>query len=200
MGASLGYSQSKNRASSSSSQDIWGGQAPYLQDLYKQGQGFLESQMAGGDYGSQFQAPAFAAWQQMMNPQGNPYLQGQVQNAQWLAGEGFSNYILPALQSSAVAGGNLGGSRGGIAAGMAAQEAQRQQGDIATQFYGQAYQGDMQRALQALGMTGGLAGLQGASWSPLMQYAALLGRPTVLGESSSTSKGDSFGFNMGIAK
>lgn len=191
MGGSFGYGESKQ--DSRSTQDIWAQQSPYLQNLYGAGQQKLASQDQG--YGDQFLAPAFQSWMSALNPQGNPWLQENVRNAQRMAAEGYTENILPAIQSSAVASGNLGGDRGGIAAGIAGREAVRGQGDIANQMYGRAYESDQQRVMQALSMTGGLAGLQGASWAPLMQYANLLGRPTTLGQSQ--SQGRAYNFDIG---
>ncbi len=58
------------------SQDsVWQGQAPFLKDLYSQGQQSLQGfqpnqQIAGG---------AMDAWQQQLNPQANPYLNDMTQ-------------------------------------------------------------------------------------------------------------------------
>lgn len=194
MGFSFG--KSKNRQSSSTEQSIWEQQAPFLQSLYERGSELLGQQMGGPDFAQSFQAPAFSAWQQMLNPQENPQLAQMVTRAQELSGQNFARTVLPALNQSAISSGNLGGSRGGIAAGMAGEEEARVQGDIATQMYGRSYDAMQNRINQALQMTGGLAGLGGQSWSPLLAYANVLGRPTVLTESESKGKTDQF--NMSV--
>jgi hypothetical protein len=86
----------------------------------------------------------------MMNPQGNPYLDRMVNKA----------------QMSAMGAGNAAGARSGSFGNSGIAEATaRQVGDIATNMYGQAYDGDQGRALQAIGMapTFGNAAYQDAS-------------------------------------
>jgi len=201
MGASFGKSKSKQSSESSSSQDVWNQQAPFLQGLYESGKAMLDQQIGSvGNFTNQVQTEAMAAWQKMLGGgQGmNDALQNYIRQAQGLASEGFSENVLPALTASAIGGNNLGGSRGAIAAGIAGRDAARGQERIATDLTSQAYGQDQNRILQALSMSGGLASLSGNSWAPLLAYSNLLGKPTVLGESSSSSEGSASGFNIGI--
>ena len=192
MGGSFGKSESESQQTSqqqsTSNQSVWGPQASYLEGLYGAGKQVLEQQ--GAQFAGQFQSPAFAAWQRMLGGGGsNPALEEQISDAQMRAAEGFNENILPGLTSSAINAGQLGGARGGIAAGMAAREAVRDQGRIATELTGRSFEGEQQRALQALGMTQGLAGLSAQSFAPLLALAQLLGRPTVLTQSQGTGSG-----------
>jgi hypothetical protein len=151
---------------------------------------------AGTDQTGQIQSTAMDAWKKLLGGAGGmgDALQNYIRQAQGLVGENFSENILPALNASAVAGGNLGGTRGAVAAGIAGRDAGRAGERIATTMTGDAYQQDQNRIMQALGMSGGLASLSGASWAPLLNYAQLLGKPTVLGQSESS--GSSSGWNI----
>lgn len=189
MGKSESSQQSQSQQASRSWQNVYPGQAPYLEALYGRGAQMLD-QVTGGQQ-SPWEQPAMSAWARMLEGGMNPHLPGMVREAQARAGEGFAENVLPALQQSAIASGNLGGTRGNIAAGMAAREAVRDQGRIATELYGRGFESSEARALQALGLTGGLAQLSASSFAPLLAYAQLLGRPTVLG--GSESSGSSWG-------
>ena len=209
MGKSESQSQQQatNSSQGTSNQDVWSGQVPFLEGLYQRGSQLLGQQYAGGNVpGQQYQSPAFDAWRQMLQGGENPLLAESIRNAQGRAAEGFSENILPALQSSAISSGNLGGSRGQIAAGIAGRDASRGQERIAQEMGFQDYGQSQQRILQALGMTGGLAGLGASSYAPLVALAASLGRPTVLtqtqqsaqGQSSGSSDSNSWNFGGGL--
>ena len=196
MGKSESQSQQQatNSSQATSNQGVWSGQVPFLEGLYQRGSQLLGQQYAGGNVpGQQYQSPAFDAWRQMLQGGKNPLLAESIRNAQSRAAEGFSENILPALQSSAISSGNLGGSRGQIAAGIAGRDAYRGQERIAQEMGFQDYGQSQGRILQALGMTGGLAGLSTQSFAPLAAFAALLGRPTVLTQSQQSGQGQSSG-------
>ena len=194
MGKSESSQQATNSSQGTSNQSVWSGQVPFLEGLYQQGSNLLGQQYGGGKQpGQGYQSPAFAAWQQMLKGGENPLLAESIRNAQGRAAEGFSENILPALQSSAISSGNLGGSRGQIAAGIAGRDAYRGQERIAQEMGFQDYGQSQGRILQALGMTGGLAGLSTQSFAPLAAFAALLGRPTVLTQSQQSGLGQSSG-------
>lgn len=90
----------------------------------------------------------------MMSPQGNPYLDAMVSQAQGRTADVFTQDILPALQSQATAQGHYG-----FGAKPPTRETQlltQTLGDMATNMYGGAYQADMSRALAAAQAGAGL--------------------------------------------
>jgi hypothetical protein len=87
--------------------------------------------------GSQTMSNAESSLNGLMNPQGNPYLDRMVNKA----------------QMSAMGAGNAAGARSGSFGNSGIAEATAKNvGDIATNMYGQAYEGDQGRRLQAIGM------------------------------------------------
>jgi hypothetical protein len=181
MGANTSGSSNESQQTSS----VWGEQSPYLQDLYQQGAAAL-----GGFTPNQGIADqALGAWQGQLNPQQNPYLNDMTQT--------FRDQLGQANQASggqAAALGGYGGGRQGVAEHLNAQSFQSNVGN----FLGQQYQGDQNRASQALGMGGQVLGLQPyqQQQQALQNQAGLVGGPTVLGEGSSSGSSSSFGFGM----
>lgn len=122
-------------------------------------------------------------------------------------GEFFNTQILPGITSEAVAGGSLGGGRQGVAQGAAASAAGREfaRGATSLRTADAAARADaagvlgQQRLAGAeigLGGLGGLAGIAdlgfGAELEPFERLAAILGGPTVLGESTSFTSAEDF--------
>ena len=177
----------KSGSEGSSSSGVWGTQQPYLQQLYQQASEMLQSQ---GRESAGFAGPAKGAWEQMINPQGNPYLEGMGQAGLDQLNKNFNENILPGIQGNAMGGMNLGSSRQGVAQGLAAGETQRAGSDFLTNLYGNQYQGDQNRALAALLNTGQV---QNLPWQGLQNFAGLIGPPTKTGQSSNESKGLSIG-------
>ncbi len=173
-----GSSKSRSR----NEQNVWQNQAPYLQDLFQQGQQNLPNARQRTE---QLMGEAMPVWQGMLNPNLNPYARQMAQTGLDQMNQNFSENVLPNIQRQAIGGMNLGGSRQGIAEGMAAQGLQEQQAKYLNNFYGGQYQADQQRALQALGM---LPALQQMNWADLQGYAGLIGSPTTLGRGRSNSK------------
>lgn len=214
-------SQSSQQTSNSWSYgtDIWGTQAPYLQDLYARAQGNLGM---GGNAGQQYLDAAGAtigqgiqglqganeALRGFLNPTMDPSVSAYATNL----GQQFREQFLPELQGGAALAGGLGGSRQQIGAALGAQRAMQTLGD----YTAQVYSGQQDRALAAAqamagnaGQLGAFAELQGnlggfaqsLPWYGLNQYAGLLGSPVMrdLGgysTSQSTSKGKSGGWNF----
>jgi hypothetical protein len=87
--------------------------------------------------GSQTMRNAEGNLNQMMGGQGNPYLDAMVNKAQ--------GSVLGNANQAQARSGSFGNS--GIA-----EQAARQMGDVATTMYGQAYDGDQARRMQAIGM------------------------------------------------
>ncbi len=158
-----------------------------------------ESILAGEDAGSQYLQGRLSG--------DNPYLSGAIDDYGEDIARNLAQNILPELRSGGVAAGQPGGSRAYIAQGLAAQGAQREFArganemrlqDLAqTDAMAGQYMG--MRGGQQLAAAGGLAGLAepaynlgmapySAAWMPALNYASILGAPTVLGESESESR------------
>lgn len=223
----MSISGGKNKQSSSSSQtsnswsygsDIWGTQAPYLQDLYARaqgnlgiggnvGQGFLDQAAGMSQQGVEGLQASSAALGRFLNPTVDPSVDAYGTNL----AQQFNEKFLPGLKGEAALAGGLGGSRQQIGAALGAQRAMQTLGDYAAQ----TYSGQQERALQAAQAMGSNAAQMGAfselqanlgqfgqslPWYALNQYAGLLGSPVMrdLGgysTSQGTSKGKGSGWN-----
>ena len=163
-----------NKADSST--DVWGAQAPFLQELFGRGQGL--SQGFAPDQGAADLTRQ--AWQQQMQPQANPYL-GQM------AGQFQDQLGMMNQQSGGQAGlsGGYGGGRHGVAEALNTKNMGQQMG----QFYGGQYQQDMNRQQGAMGMGQNMLGMQapGQQWGNLGNYQSILGSPIMT--SNQTSRG-----------
>lgn len=161
--------------------------------LFSSGIGFMEG--LGADEGSGYMVDRLSG--------GNDVLQEQIDLLGQDLGRFFENEINPAITSDAIGAGQLGGSRQGVAQGLASDALGRQfaqgatalrAGDIAArdQVAGQLAQntiGGASVGLGALGALGGLADMGfGANLAPYERLAAILGGPTTLGSSFSTSQ------------
>ena len=119
----------------------------------------------------------------------------------------FREQILPGITSEAISGGGLGGGRQGVAEGIAADSAGRefQRGatslrtaDAASRDNIAAILGQnrIQGAEAGIGGLGALAGIAdfgfGADLAPFERLSAILGGPTVIGESSSFNTAEDF--------
>jgi len=173
-----------------SSQDIWGGQAPALQQLYGAAQSLLGGAQPAGAEG--VGDAARSAWMQQLTPGGNPYFSQSVQGAIDAATRGFTQGVLPQLTDQGVQAGAYGGVRDQLARGQAAGQFGEGLANMVGQMSSQQYGADQSRALQALGMA---PGLQNMAYQPLQQAASMIGGPTVLGQSQ--SGGSSFGSSFG---
>jgi hypothetical protein len=122
-------------------------------------------------------------------------------------GKFFNEQILPGISSEAVGGGTLGGGRQGVAEGIAGEGALRefQRGstmlraedirarDAAAATLGEQRIAGASAGLGGLNILGGIAEFGfGAELAPFERLAAILGGPTVLGESSSFSNAENF--------
>lgn len=212
-GASKQSSDSSSEGSSSSqtttSQGIYGPQGDQLESLYG----------AAGNLFGNIQGPQGAQGQQIGNELsgvGMGFLgqtqqladsQGQIaaQEASLASGLGnlFRDQINPAISNNAIQAGGFGGSRQGVAQGQAAgqlgQAFTEGLGDITARANAQALGAQGQGTASLPGLFDmGMAGFNN-QWSPLQQFAGLLGGPQVLtqsqgtSESSSESKGESSG-------
>jgi hypothetical protein len=165
--------------------------------LFSGGLGFLDS-LSGGA-GSDFLSARVSGE--------SPVLGEQIGALGEDIGKFFTEQILPGISSESIAGGSLGGGRQGVAEGIAGGEAARQfsQGatalrssDIAARDAAAATLGEQRIAAAGTGLSqlGSLAGIAdfgfGADLAPFDRLSAILGGPTVLGESSSFSSAEDF--------
>jgi hypothetical protein len=209
--AGYGYSSSLansvNAAQNTSSQNVWGAQAPALGNLYQQAQDKAGQGVDAGSAGAMATgigalsklAGGTTPLDQFATPN-SALAQQQLGAAATQIGNQFNRVVLPGLTSSAGVAGALGGSRDMLARGLAASDAQQQIADAGTSIYSNMWNS---AASAAAGKTDAMlsagqalpgAALQnfGLSWAPLQQLAGILGGPTVLGQSS----GNSFGLSQ----
>lgn len=185
--------------SSQKGTNVWGPQQDYLKDLYGQaqsmagqpgaGMGMMQDFAAGGAQDIMNQATG--AWGQALqaDPSQSPYFQNAVGAATRPMVEQFTQQVIPQLRSGAVQGGTFGGSRRGLAEGMGAEALTRQMGDVASQMGQQAYGQGLQARTAAMGMAPQMMGMgftpgqmmEQARWSPLQQYAGIIGGPAMAG-------------------
>jgi hypothetical protein len=209
---------------------VWGGQESYLTDLYGQGSELLGSQpaenlgMTAGREGmmSYANSPALqnliqstqGGFNQMMNPQQNPYLQQAMQSAIRPITQNYQENVLSGITDQAVQAGQTGGSRQGIAEGIAGRSYLDTIGDVSTNMAMQDYTQGQQNQLAAMGMSGDIANLgmmpadlqyqagqaeMMAPWQQLQLQQGLLGDPTVLGGGGAESEGGLFsGLSIGL--
>ncbi|MGL4649829.1 MAG: hypothetical protein ACRC1H_10505 [Caldilineaceae bacterium] len=165
-----------------------------MNDLYGQAQGLMGGTSAPGQAAQGGAGEARNAWLSQLSPGGNPYFEKSVQGAIDSATQGFTRNVLPELDARGVGMGQYGGARDnlarGEAAGMFAQGLSRDVGGM----YANQYAGDQNRALQALGMSQGIQGMQ---TQPLRDAGALIGGPTVLGQSQNTQGASNWGSSIG---
>jgi len=164
---------SKNR--STASQDVWGSQSPFLQDLYQR----------GADLVNQFQPDqqAMQAHQQHLNPQMNPHLGAMTSQYTQALGQ-----LDNATGGQAAAAGVFGGGRQGVEQHLNQQNVGNQMG----QFLGNQYQADQARSMTALSMSPQMSPF-GQQMGALQQYGGLVGPPTTLASSSGRGKQTGFG-------
>ena len=160
--------------------------------LFSSGTGFMDQ--IGGNAGTSYLEDRISG--------DNPMLQEQIDLMGEDLGKFFGETLNPQITSQAVGGGQLGGGRQGVAQGQAMQQVGEQftRGSVALRA------GDMQaRDLSATTLAGNsiqgaMAGFQGmgalmgvadagfsAGMAPYERLAAILGGPTTLGSSSSSS-------------
>ena len=87
----------------------------------------------------------------------NPYLDRTFGNAAQRAGETFSEYTLPGINSAFADSGGVGGSQHALAAGRAAGDFGDSLSSLASSIYAPAYESERDRQLQASGQLGALS-------------------------------------------
>lgn len=127
-------------------------------------------------------------------------------------GQFFNEELLPGITSEAVGGGQLGGGRQGVAQGKAIESVGREfrRGSLDIRNADLRQRTEAARALSATKLSASQAGLTGVQqqfdlanaatltpFSPFLTLAEILGTPTTLTESQSSSKGKSLSFETG---
>ena len=199
--SSFGNNLGIGSAQNSSAQNVWGGQSPFLQQLYGDifNVGNPMGAAAAAQGGSDAVNPYLMAGLEGLGGLMDPSSQIAAQEASLASGLGdlFNNELMPGIARNAVGAGQLGGGRQGVAEGQAV-------GEIAnayTQGLGDITARANQQALGAAGMMPGFAqGIMSNVMSPFQQpmnilqmMAQALGGPTVLGQSQGTSDSFSMG-------
>jgi len=125
---------------------------PAWSNLLQGGQfGGYNPNVSGANQMATGQGPGFNTYQNLMNPQGNPYLDQMFNRGAGNMVQQWGNNIMPQISGNAEMGGGLGGSRQGIAEGLATQGLMDSMGDYGVNLYGGQYQSDQNRALAAAG-------------------------------------------------
>ena len=190
-----GKSSSRNKSGGQSGTFVDPNQQPFLDFLRSQGQSLAGQQLGGGSDFQQFAGGAQNALMSFLQPQQNPFLQGQIEQGQGLINRNLQENILPSIGGGAASAGQRGSSRQGVAEGIAARSAIEQQSQLSQNLLGQDFQGQQQRALQALQFAPQIGGLQ---FSPLTNFAQILGGPNNLAQSSQFGRGSSNSKELGF--
>ncbi len=165
--------------------------------LFNSGQGFLGSlqeQAAGTDVSGQFLSDRISG-------EGG-FVDENIAALGEDLGQFFNEELLPGITSQAVGGGQLGGGRQGVAQGKAIESVGREfrRGSLDIRNADLRARTDAAKALSAQKLSASQAGLTGvqqqfdlknaatlAPFSPFLTLADILGGPTTLTESSSSS-------------
>lgn len=162
---------------------VWSAQAPYLTANYAAGQNLANQQMAQGSQFNQQQGALNSAWQQQLSGPTNPYLTGMASNAMSQISKQFNEQIMPSLLGGGNAAGQLGGERYMNLQNSAVDTAARAMAAAGQDVYGQAWNSGLAAQSQAIGQGNQV---MNAPWQPLINQAAIVGGPTVLGQGGSS--------------
>ena len=175
-------------------------QQNYLRGLYRQGQGIVNQQLdPNAQQGFALQDQLYGQGQQAQgnllqagNVNNNPVLGGQIDQLSTQLNRNFNEQINPTITGEAINAGGLGGGRQGVAQGIAARGTQEAIAQGTSALQSNAYNQSLQANQSAVGNLGQLfqTGTSGFAnqFAPLQQQAGILGRPTVLGQGTSSSK------------
>ena len=111
-------------------------------------------QVVHGDFGGAKRSLAGTANGQFLG--GNPYLADIYRNTSRGIVESFTDGTMPALNASFGSAGRAGGGLRAMALGTAAGDTSEAIGDVGAQIYGNAYESERGRMVQAAGTLGGL--------------------------------------------
>ena len=176
-------------------------------NLFTSGSGFLsslEELSAGEDVSGQF-------LQSLISGEGG-FVDENIAALGEDLGQFFGEELLPGITSEAVGGGQLGGGRQGVAQGKAIEAVGREfrRGSLDIRNADLDRRTGAATALSETRLSASEAGLTGAQqqfdlanagtlapFSPFLTLSQILGGPTTLSESQSSSKGKSLGFSIG---
>ncbi len=176
-------------------------------ELFNSGQGFLgdlQSIASGDDISGQF-------LQDRISGEGG-FVDENIAALGEDLGQFFNEELLPGITSEAVGGGQLGGGRQGVAQGKAIESVGREfrRGSLDIRNADLRQRQDAATALSGQRTTAAQAGLVGAQqqfdlanaatlapFSPFLTLAQIIGDPTTLTESESSSSGRSLSFGVG---
>ena len=175
-------SSGSNRTFSSSESFIDPTQAPVIEFLMNRGTRLARG--GGGDVTN----PAMGAWLEMLSGGQSGDIMGQIDQGTELINRNLTENILPSIGAGAAAAGQRGSSRHGVAEGIASRAAIESSADFAENMLFQDINARQDRSMSALAMAPMMSGLQ---FAPLTNLANLLGRGTVLSESSGVGRGSS---------
>ena len=185
-----GGKQSSNQSSVQLGTGADPNQLPFLKDLWTRASSFMGSGQGGTDQAQQQLQGYLGQLSGFSQPGVDPRLAMYSQQV----GQNFQENIMPQISGQAQMAGGLGNSRQQLAQGVAAGQAGREIANMGTQLYGE----NQNRALQALGMQTGISQqMPGLAWSPLQQYAGILG-PMVSQNKGGSSIGSSSGWNANV--
>ena len=133
------------------------------------------------------------AWGGQVN---NPFLRRQVQQAQQGVTQNFQDEIMPALNAVFANAGGVGGGQHQLLARDQANDARDAMSNIATQLYGNAYEGEQNRATQRAGIGANLYTSGEDRSQRESQFGRQLGLDTELGRGNlGVSRG-----HLGVAR
>ncbi len=172
--------------------------------LFTSGSGFLSSlqeQAAGTDVAGEFLSSRISG-------EGG-FVDENIASLGEDLGKFFNEELLPGITSEAVGGGQLGGGRQGVAQGKAIESVGREfrRGSLDIRNADLSQRTEAARILSAQKLSASQAGLTGvqqqfdlanaatlAPFSPFLTLSQIMGSPTTLSESQSTSKSKSLSF------
>lgn len=184
-----------------------GGLTDAANDLFSSGSSFLGDlqEISGGDdVSGQFLSDVVSG--------GSGLVDENIAALSEDLGQFFNEELLPGITSEAVGGGQLGGGRQGVAQGKAVESVGREfrRGSLEIRNQDLRQRQDAARTLSAQRLSASQAGLTGAQqqfdlanaatnapFSPFLTLAQILGSPTTLTESESSSKSKNLGFTSG---
>lgn len=163
---------------------VWKEQEPYLKGIYGAGQNMMSQQLGANSQFQQQNAALGNAWQQQLAGPTNPYLTGMASNAMDQISRQFNEQIMPNLLGGGNAAGQLGGERYQNLQDSAVRTAADQMAKAGADVYGQAWNSGLAAQSSAIGQG---SAVTGNAWQPLLNQAAIVGRPTVLGQGGSST-------------
>jgi hypothetical protein len=188
------YSRGLTGAQGTTTQNVWNPQAGALQSIYGQAGNLAGGRGAAAQGAAGVSQTARSAWEQSLQPGGNPYFSKNVQGAIDQATQSFNRGIVPGLTEAGVGAGAYGTSRDALARGEAAGLAQQGIQNMVGGMYSDQYAADQGMRANSLGLAPQMQAMQ---YAPLSAAAGIVGGPTVLGQSQNTSFGNTVGGSTG---